>query len=69
MNCDPARARFLILQALRWTGVAMVLAGLLIARGRIDLPAVAGYALILAGLFDTLIAPRLLARRWKSPPP
>ena len=69
MNGDPAKARFLVLQVLRWSGLAMVLAGLLILRHRIDLPEVAGQALIVVGLFDALIAPTLLARRWKSPPP
>ena len=66
---DPARARFFILQAIRWSGVAFVLIGLMIMQRRIDLPKEAGYALVLIGLFDALFVPTLLARRWKSPPP
>ena len=65
---DPARARFFIIQAMRWTGLAMVVIGLMIVQRRIDLPKEAGYALTLIGLFDALFVPILLARRWKSPP-
>lgn len=66
---DPARARFFILQAIRWSGVALVVIGLMTIQRRIDLPQKAGYALLLAGLFEALFLPTLLARRWKSPPP
>jgi len=68
MSNDPAKPRFLAIQALRWSGIAMVLVGLLIANRKIHLPEPAGLALTLAGLFGALIAPKLLARRWKSPP-
>ena len=66
---DPARARFFIIALVRWSGVALVMLGLLVVRRRIDLPAVAGYGLLLVGIVDALIVPTLLARRWKSPPP
>lgn len=69
MSNDPAKSRFFLLQALRWTGLAMVLVGLLIVRHRIEWPETSGYALVVAGIFSLLIAPTLLARRWKSPPP
>ena len=49
---DPARARFLIIQAMRWSGVALVVIGLMIVQRRIDLPQEAGYALTLIGLFN-----------------
>jgi len=67
MSDDPARSRFFILQLLRFSGVALVMLGLLILYGRIDLPEIAGYGLLLAGLADSLLLPRLLARGWKSP--
>ena len=67
MSSDPARRRFFMLQALRWSGVAMVLIGLAIARGRIALPPQAGYALVAIGLIDALLLPTLLIRRWKTP--
>jgi hypothetical protein len=66
---DPARARFFTIVLVRWGGVALVLLGLLIARRRIDLPVEAGYALLVIGVFEALVLPVLLARRWKSPPP
>ena len=68
---DPAKARFLAIVLIRWTGVGLVLLGLLITTGRVILPPelkqVLGPALVLFGLFDALIMPTLLARRWKSP--
>lgn len=66
---DPARARFFAIVLIRWSGVALVLLGLLVLRRRIDLPIEASYALCLVGIVDALIVPTLLARRWKSPPP
>ena len=69
MNGDPAKARFLIIQAMRWSGLALVLVGLLVINGRIDLPREAGYAIFLVGLVDALIMPSVLARLWKSPLP
>ncbi len=68
---DPAKARFLAIVLIRWTGVGLVMLGLLITTGRVVLPPelrqVLGPALVLFGLFDALIMPTLLARRWKSP--
>jgi hypothetical protein len=68
MSADPAKARFIVIQVLRWSGLALVLFGLLIINRRIDLPEEAGYALFLVGLVDALIMPSVLARLWKSPP-
>jgi hypothetical protein len=68
---DPAKARFLAITLIRWTGVGLVMLGLLITTGRVVLPPeirqVVGPALVLFGLFDALVMPTLLARRWKSP--
>jgi hypothetical protein len=66
---DPAKARFFVIQAMRWSGLAMVIAGLLILNGKIALPIEAGYALTLVGLIDALIMPSVLAKAWKSPLP
>lgn len=66
---DPAKSRFIAIQAMRWIGAAMVLFGLLIINHRIALPEIAGTVLVVVGLFDALIVPTILARRWKSPPP
>jgi hypothetical protein len=69
MNDDPAMARFLVIQLARLSGVALAVFGLLVLAGRVDLPRMAGLALTLLGMADALVAPLLLARRWKSPPP
>lgn len=69
MSDDRAKRRFFIIQALRWSGLALVLVGLAATRGRMPLPESAGYALVIIGLVDALILPSVLARRWKSPSP
>jgi hypothetical protein len=69
MNDDPAKARFFVIQALRLSGVVLVLVGLAIVNGAIALPEIVGYVLVAAGIGDAFIAPVLLARRWKTPPP
>jgi hypothetical protein len=69
MTEDPARRRFMVVQAMRWAGVAFVILGLLVINGRVDLPREAGYVLFLIGIVDALVMPTVLARRWKSPPP
>lgn len=65
---DPAKTRFFAIQTIRFTGVALVMIGLLVVNRKLDAPVEAGYGLFLFGLFDTLFMPSILARRWKSPP-
>jgi hypothetical protein len=65
---DPAKTRFIAIQALRWSGLAMAIIGLLAIEKKIELPAEIGYGLFLVGLFGALIMPSLLARRWRTPP-
>ncbi len=66
MTDDPARSRFFILQLVRLVGVALVLVGIAITQGAIDLPPAAGVVLIAVGFVDVFFVPRLLAKRWKS---
>jgi hypothetical protein len=72
MSTDPdtlARNRYFVIAILRLFGVAMVVFGLVVTAGRVaGIPVVAGYALILIGLADFAVVPRLLARRWRTPP-
>jgi hypothetical protein len=63
---DPARARFFALILIRWTGVALVLIGMLINAGKIALPGIVGVVLVGFGLFDAFVMPVILARRWKT---
>jgi hypothetical protein len=67
MNDDGARRRFFAITAIRLTGIGLILLGLTIMVGKTSLPEWTGYLLTIAGAFDALIAPILLARRWKSP--
>lgn len=64
---DPARKRFLALSLVRLSGVALGLWGAAVLVGRGGLPAPLGLPLLTAGLFDLLVFPRILARKWKSP--
>jgi hypothetical protein len=69
MNGDPARARLMALHAMRWSGLALVIFGLLILRRPTAFPRELAYVLVLVGLIDALIMPKVLARRWRSPRP
>lgn len=66
---DPARAKFFAIQALRMSGVAMVVVGILVIYGKIALPLEAGYVLFAVGLLDALFMPTVLARIWRTPLP
>lgn len=66
MNEDQVKARFLALQLIRLAGVGLTLFSLLIIARRIALPIEAGYVLFVIGLFAAMLAPILLAKRWKS---
>lgn len=68
MNEDLAKRRFVALNLARLTGLGLILFGLLIIVGKVDIPVIAGYFIFVAGLFDMLIVPPLLARSWKTPP-
>ena len=63
------KKRFLAIQLMRLTGAALVILGVLIAGGTINLPVLVGYVLMLVGLVDVFLMPRLLTRRWRTPPP
>jgi hypothetical protein len=69
-----AKKRFIALNAIRITGAIFVLAGFVLIRGGWTLagpPADRwiGVAVVLIGLFDFAVMPKILARRWKSPEP
>ena len=66
-NHDPAKAKWMALQAVRSAGLAMFIIGLLIYSGKIDLPEIVGYVLIGVGLLDALFMPAFLSRIWKAP--
>jgi hypothetical protein len=64
-----AQYRFLVINLCRITGAIMLVVGLaVIAREAFGLPKAAGYLLFLIGIFDFLLVPVFLAKRWKSKP-
>ena len=64
---DPAKARFIVLNLLRFSGAVLVMVGLGVQLGKIDLPWVIGPIFAFVGMFDMFIMPVILARRWKTP--
>ena len=65
---DPAAGRVWTIQLVRLVGLGLVIFGAMIVAGRVDQNPLVGSALMVIGLMDFLIVPRLLARRWKSRP-
>lgn len=59
-----ARRRFAVLNVIRLGGLALVMFGLAITQGVIDLPRKLGIVLALVGMFDFFFVPRLFAKRW-----
>jgi hypothetical protein len=62
-----AKRRYFTIQAVRASGAAMALLGILVLNGKLAWPQLAGYLLVLDGLFNALFMPTLLAKRWKTP--
>jgi hypothetical protein len=61
-----ARQRLIILNALRFSGIAMVMLGFAIVRKVIDLPWAAGAVLAVVGMLEFFFLPRFIARRWNA---
>jgi len=69
MNEDPARNRFIVIQALRLGGVIMVILALLALSGVTPIPQIAAWPVLVIGLIDIFIVPQMLARKWRTPLP
>lgn len=66
---DPARARFMVITLLRLSGMVLMLLGMgIMATGMVEPRDIVGGAIFLAGALDALILPRLLIRKWRTPP-
>lgn len=61
-----ARQRYLILNAMRFGGIALIMAGFAVVRGVIDLPWAVGVVFAVAGLLEFFFLPRFIARRWNA---
>lgn len=66
---DPARNRFIVIQALRLGGVIMVILALLGLNNVIPIPGIAAYPILIVGLVDIFVVPQVLARKWRTPLP
>lgn len=66
---EQARTRFMILNLVRLSSVAMVFAGIANIAGKLlpDLSPFLGYVLFIAGALDFFLAPVLLKRGWRTP--
>jgi len=66
-----ARARYMLISACHLGGTMIALAGLVIWQGNLlragGWPAL-GIGLFVTGAIEALLVPKLLARRWRSPP-
>ena len=64
---DPARNRWITIQLVRLFGVACIVGGLAIGANKLQMPLWLGYVLIINGMIDVFVIPRLLVRKWRSP--
>lgn len=61
-----ARTRYTIMNIARLGGVALVMFGIAIIQGVVDLPFALGVVLAVVGFADFFVVPLVLARAWKS---
>lgn len=61
-----AKQRFIVINAVRMSGVLLILLGIAIAHGVIGLPAMAGYVFAGLGMIEVFVIPQVLARKWRS---
>ena len=63
-----ARARngFILINVIRFGGVAIVMLGFAIVRGVIDLPYAVGAIIVVAGFLEVFFLPRFIVRRWNA---
>lgn len=71
-NDALAKKRFFALSAMRLMGALFILAGFVLIRGSFVLAGQPtdrwiGVAVVLVGVFDFAVMPKILARRWRSP--
>ncbi|RNJ63789.1 MAG: hypothetical protein EDM03_05270 [Porphyrobacter sp. IPPAS B-1204] len=61
-----ARTGFIIINVVRFGGVAMVMLGFAILRGVIDLPYAVGAIIAVMGFVEVFFLPRFIARAWNA---
>jgi len=69
-NDDQARNRWMVIQAMRAMGFALVILGILMTRDVVNLAGdsnhLVAYGFIVIGLLDGFLMPTFLARKWSS---
>ncbi len=67
MSPEDAKRRFFLLVGLRFSGVALAFLGIAVIMRRLVEPAdIVGTILIAVGIFEVLILPTLLLRKWRG---
>ena len=61
-----ARTRFFMLNAIRFSGVGLIMLGFAITTQAIDLPWFVGAVIAVVGLLEFYFLPRIVARAWKA---
>jgi len=61
-----AQRRFFFLQLIRFSGLALVMLGIAINVGQIDLPSELGFVISLIGMIEFFFVPWFLASRWNK---
>ena len=62
---DKAARRFFLLQAIRLSGVVLILLGAMTLAGTLAWPQMVGVVLLVGGAVDFFLMPVLLAKHWK----
>ncbi|MEW4448658.1 hypothetical protein [Qipengyuania sp. JC766] len=65
---DLARTRFFLMSMMRLGGAVLALIGAVLVSGRIVDAPILGYGLIVIGMVEFFFLPKLMAKRWRSPP-
>ena len=65
-NEDTAARRFFLLQAIRLSGVVLILLGAMTLAGVTGWPDMVGAVLLVGGAVDFFFIPVLLAKHWKQ---
>jgi len=64
-----ARNRYFVMVFSRLLGASLTVFGMVVLAGRFEtLPPAFGLVLTLTGLMEMALVPRMLARKWRTPP-
>ncbi|HSG35404.1 MAG TPA: hypothetical protein VLA37_12780 [Sphingomonadaceae bacterium] len=61
-----ARNRFWVLNAVRLSGLSLVLLGIAVQYGRLEAPQWVAYALVVTGFVEFFFLPNVIAKSWRT---